>query len=265
MKNNIFSTQLNVKQNDIAPDIKEYKYDTVTYIIEKMKIDKHYVNSVFDFYKKSIANYAMSNNTNNISGYRKKLISLSKNELKINDFGHIYEENCQNPYLLQQSVNNMLIYMFLQYEEDSRIEKYDEIYDFESFPISEFNSEIKKIKSRKYEKFADKFDNYKWLSPEKAEKQDSIENVLININGEIIYEYNYKEQRTYVCLADWNGNKFPLKISVALYDPVIDIVDHKIKNKNCKIKIIKNKPLTIFSTLNNTKVFKPENQTWVFE
>lgn len=253
---------------DVESSIEKYKYNTETYMTDVMKIDKSYVDKVFKFYHDCILDYTLSTDSENITPYRKKLISLCKNEFKINQEGAIYNEQSDRLHPtgffktdFNQPVDGMLIYMCLQYEEDSLIDEYDSKYDFDKFPRSELAKDIYNIKPRKFKKFADTFESKNSHAP--SNSKGSIDYIEFKIK-ECLFDYISGDEKYYIILSEWNDYKVPLKISINVYNPTIDIIDQKIKNKTTSIRIIKNNAPTCFSTLRGSKLFKLTKGSWVF-
>lgn len=246
-------------------NIEKYKYNTETYMKEVMKIDEEYVDNMFDFYKKSITEYTMSVDQQFITPYRKKLISLAKNEIKINKDGTLWDEDnnttgantsifsAKANYNLYDNATGMFIYMCLQYEEDSLVDEYELKYNFNNFPKHKLNDELYKVIPQQRKTFSEKFDSKKNDQPTEPVTLKIVENVM---------DYVLNKSLQHLVLCEWKDHKAMVKLSIDITNPAIDVIDNIIKNKTKDISIIYPTGISYFNTLRGSEIIKIKINSW---
>ena len=260
MNNTIWIQQ--PKSSTEKEDQKGY-YTTRSYMIDVMKLDETYVNKVFDFYKESIMDYTMINSNEQVSSYRKKVISLCKNELNISKSGTLIKDNDINTYFsVDEYVDGIIMYMCLQYEEDSRLDRYNVKYDFDKFPIKDLIKDVKGVKEKKHINFFDKLSNKnKNYYNDKKEESKNVEFKIYDC----LYNYVKSKNKYYILICKWNNEKIPVKFDINLDNPAYSYIDNKINNSDGVIKIIKNIGVSSRSTMKGTPLIHLNFGSWTIE
>lgn len=245
------------------------RFDIRTFMKDILELDENYIDEIFDYYKESLMCYILGSNQSEISEYTSKLIRLYNDTIKIDSHGfeepvHEQIQDQKNnlfrkditkkvgyEFIPVENYKGIIIYSILQYEEDSRIEKYDDIYNFENFNYRNFFKKINdEIKNNEQQ--------YSIIKDGKIiRRKEQKPHIKLNIK-DLIYDYYNKGHKVIICLAEWEGNYIAVKLKISNDSPFVEKSVDFFQN-NPTINIIN---CSLVSTLNNSRLLLLHEHQW---
>lgn len=268
------------QKSKIIMNNNEHVYDIHSFLKEVLNLDENYVNDICSYYKVSLTSLVLKSDINDNTGYRKNLLRVYTKNIKLNEKGEEIQDKktheefsddvIGSPFSIfrkgQRQLTNIkkkssdyelmetIIFSIIQYEEDSRIEKYDELYDFNKFNYREFCKELK----NEYNK-TDK-NVYSIIKDGKIQRNKSKEG-YINLNiKELMYDYHHRDRKFYICLSEWNGQYIATKFMISYESPFTEKITEYFKNGN-SVKIRDNGKF--LRTINESPLLFFSESSWI--
>lgn len=253
-------------------------YSIKSFMKDVLELDEDYINEIYSYYENSLTYYTLKSDINSISGYRKKLLKIYTEDIRVNDIGEqikfdkSFNKNIHKLKSNKKSIEDIvldlndydlmgtIIFSILQYEEDTRIENYDELYDFDKFDHKEFRKALQnKIKNNENE--TDPNTNIKSIINDgKVYRNKENNSCIILNNKELLYDFYYSKNKYYVCLSEWDGKYIATRFRIPLENPFAEKSLEYFENKN-SVKIIKEGKIT--KTLNDSSILVFDEKSWI--
>lgn len=246
----------------------KYIHNSFSYMTKVLNFKEPLIHDIFDYYKECTAMLAL--NSENISEYRKKLMSIVNDEFIISSSGgYLYKDknHKQNINKLgtnnifgysdgRDILNNFFMFLILQYEEDILIDKlYDDIrlsmIDKRKISASNFSfTKPEYFKSFFNDPFFDKNTSDK-------------EPLYINIE-KLHKRYVFKHQVNYIAVGVLNNEKFIIKLKHSVWDSGHVYINDAIEQGNAHIRIVQ-PAFNWAETLNQKNILVMPPNTWILE
>jgi hypothetical protein len=241
--------------------LKEYKYDSISYMKNKLQFDDDLIKNIIDYYNETLTSYLLTNSSN-ISEYRNKLSLIIKDKILINDEGsYLFKDksNVETKSLIKNSykmnIKGVMNYLKLSYMEDLLLDKlYNETTDHN------------KIKNALHKS------NFSFSTPDylKSFFNDNINKVenynpLFYIKFIDFYEkVVYKNTVYFIGIAEYENIKFPIKLVCSKGESGLNLVLSKLKNGPTMIRIIDSTSFLFYENLNGSQFFVVKSG-WIIE
>lgn len=244
------------------------KFDTRSYMKEILELDEKYINDICSYYKNSLIYYMLQSDLNDISDYRKQLIDIySDKDIIFDESGYKYNEDqyvdSENQIgavakaFDRHNLSGTIIFSIIQYEEDTRIEKYDEMYDYSKFDYSLFRKELYD-EINKNTQCQDGINHI--IKDGKIQRKRKNKSYIILNNKELLYDYWHKGNKIYICLSEWNGQFMATKFKISIDSPFSEKSLEYFENNN-SVKITNTGKIT--KTINNSSVLVFSEREWM--